>query len=1095
MKKFYLLFLNLLIFYWAGIAQKPLIQLKWLNTAPSYYNGGEFSAQGVTNLSDGSVVVVGYFQHTVDFDPGPDTFNLTTTAYYGIFVAKYTNQGKLAFAYGFSESNTLFFDENYESANAVTTDADDNIYVTGTFRGTVDFDPDSGTTILSTGKILSNNFIACYTKNGKLKFAKDITRSNQDYAVANSIALDKHKNIYVCGMFDGSSNDFDPGPDSTNFSSAGGDDIFFAKYDSLGNYVFAKTIGGSLWDYVYKITLDSKSNILICGGFGSSSVDFDPGPSKRLLRRVSNEDMFFAKYDSAGNYILAKNVGNSKSNIAYGIAVGKDDAFALTGFFYGTSVDFDVVNSGTHVISSNGNQDAFIAKYDANGNCVLAFNIGNGSGYDGGVDIGTDSNNNIICTGEYGGSNVDFDPGSNVYNLKAGVSNNYYIAKYNQNGNFLSAVGLTGGRYVEDFKVSCLHITNTNKILAGGYYDDSFDANAGPDTALLTSPAQTMFVTKYDANENYLGVISGNNYYDYVSASTLVTSSAIDKKGNSYVCGNFDGRYDFDPGPNQYILTSSLDEYGDESANSFFAKYDKDGNLIFAKAISGGDNYTADMAVDNNGNIYLTGKATGTTDFDPGNSVYYLNNDSANTKGYYNYFFAKYDNKGNLLYAKGGGNQNSNFLKVTSIAIDTKNNVCIAGSLNGSIDFNPGSAKHILNGGIGLGNMFIAKYDSTGNYLFAYCIQSANSRGVINDLKFDNKNKIIFTGTFNGKNLDFDAGPGEFLLSSSFSGDVDAGFIATYKNNGAFIFAITIDGQDYSYSHFAYLTIDKNGNIDITGTSTNVADFDPGSNTAFLSQNGEMFFASYNNKLQFRFLKGIEGDGSYTLENSLNTITTDRYNNIYVAGQFQSKDIDCDAGPGKALLYNGYYNVGGNSNLFIAKYDSLGNYIYCNQFKTDSATGSNFSTSILVNDDGTIYYSGFTAGKVNFAIGSKKVYLQPTNNYGNIFIAQYQQTTVLSKVSNALTQSKNRISNQIKVYPNPMAGYLNIQLDDIKQNNATALISLYNINGKCLLTSKFNFTNYKLNTTITIPQNLSVGNYFIKIDIDGKSYYSDLLIK
>ena len=59
--------------------------------------------------------------------------------------------------------------------------------------------------------------------------------------------------------------------------------------------------------------------------------------------------MFFAKYDSNGNYIFAKNVGNYKANVANDIAVGKDDGFVLTGYFYGTQVDFDIDNPGTHL--------------------------------------------------------------------------------------------------------------------------------------------------------------------------------------------------------------------------------------------------------------------------------------------------------------------------------------------------------------------------------------------------------------------------------------------------------------------------------------------------------------------------------------------------------------------------------------------------------------------------------------------------------------------------------------------------------------------------------------------------------------------------
>ncbi|MBV9962278.1 MAG: T9SS type A sorting domain-containing protein [Parafilimonas sp.] len=1070
------------------------IQLNWLNSAPSYLNGGSFSAQGVTNLSDGSVVVVGYFQHTVDFDPGPDTFNLTTTAYYGIFVAKYTNQGKLAFAYGFSESNPLFFDENFESANAVTADADDNIYVTGSFRGTVDFDPDSDKAVLSTGGVSGNNFIACYTKNGKLKFAKDITKGTGEFVESYSIALDKQKNIYVTGVFQGSSVDFDPGPDSTKFSAVE-DDIFFAKYDSAGNYIFAKTLGGDKNDEVGKIAVDSKKNILICGGFASGSVDFDPGIAKHILKRNgSKEEMFFAKYDSMGNYVFAKNVGNYQTNFANSIAVDKNDGFVLTGYFYGTNVDFDINNPGTHLLTSNGTNDIFVARYNSSGSCVFAFNIGNAGGGDNGLDIAFDSNQNIICTGAYGGSNVDFDPSDKVYKIKSAKSNNYYIAEYNYNGNFLSAVGLNGGVYADDFQVICLHVTIANKILVGGFYKDSFDADAGPDSTILTAPAATMFVAKYDNEENFLGVIHGDNYYDYTFPYINVSSSAIDKKGNIYVCGHFEGSFDFDPGKNKHILASTENIYGSESQNSFFAKYDKNGNLIFAKGITGGDNFANDIAVDNKENIYLTGLCDGFTDFDPDSNVYFLNkSDTAQPYKYYNYFIAKYDVNGNLVYAKGDGNGLSIFFKVSSIALDTKSNICIAGVLDKSIDFDPGPNKHILNGGDGLGNMFIAKYDSAGNYAFAYCIKSSNSRGGINDLKFDNKNNIIVTGTFSGTNVDFNPGPNNFLLSS---GNIyDEGFISKYKNDGSFINAIDIDGQDYSYSNFSHLTTDSLNNIYIAGSSTKAADFDPGPDSAHLTQAHETFFASYNNKLQFRFLKGLEGlenYNSYTEQNSLNSIVLDKNNNIYVAGQFTSAYIDCDAGPDTALLRN--KNLYGNV-LFLAKYDTVGNYIYSFEFTGDSAQGNNSSAAIMVDTDGKIDYTGTFKVKINFGLGTKKQYAIPTTNHGDIFIAQYKPALAQSAIATAQNASREINDNTVKIYPNPITDKINIQLNNIEQNNSTAIISLYDVNGKCLKTNEAAIINHNLNSSIILPQNLISGNYFIEIKIGEKRYFSDALVK
>ena len=179
----------------------------------------------------------------------------------------------------------------------------------------------------------------------------------------------------------------------------------------------------------------------------------------------------------------------------------------------------------------------------------------------------------------------------------------------------------------------------------------------------------------------------------------------------------------------------------------------------------------------------------------------------------------------------------------------------------------------------------------------------------------------------------------------------------------------------------------------------------------------------------------------------------------------------------------------------MAKYDSLGNYIYSNRFKTDSAAGYNSFASVFMRDDGTIYYSGTATSKINFATGNKKDYLEPTTNHGDIFIAQYQQTITLSQISNALTQSKNITSYKLNVYPNPISDKVNIQLNNIEQNNSTAIISLCDVSGKQIQTIETTFSNHNLNTTIKLPKNLSTGNYFVVANVQGKKYYSDILMK
>jgi type IX secretion system substrate protein len=112
-----------------------------------------------------------------------------------------------------------------------------------------------------------------------------------------------------------------------------------------------------------------------------------------------------------------------------------------------------------------------------------------------------------------------------------------------------------------------------------------------------------------------------------------------------------------------------------------------------------------------------------------------------------------------------------------------------------------------------------------------------------------------------------------------------------------------------------------------------------------------------------------------------------------------------------------------------------------------------------------------------------------------MFVVQYKPATIQTKIANIASVTKNVLNKNVKVYPNPITDKVNIQLNNIGENNSTAIISLYDVKGKLLQTNKTAFSQHYLNTIVDLPKSLSSGNYFIVVDIQAKTYYSDVLIK
>ncbi|MGC6468655.1 MAG: SBBP repeat-containing protein, partial [Chitinophagales bacterium] len=201
----------------------------------------------------------------------------------------YAQQANFEWAKSFGGT---FDDQGY----SIALDASGNVYTTGWFAGTVDFDPGAGTNNL-TAQGSADVFVQKLDPLGNLIWAKSFggTSADQGY----SIALDASGNVYTTGRFRGTV-DFDPGAGLATLTSAGSDDVFIQKLDPLGNLIWAKSFGGTSADYGYSIAVDASGNVYTTGYF-QGTVDFDPGAGTNNLTAQGNRDVFIQKLDPLGN--------------------------------------------------------------------------------------------------------------------------------------------------------------------------------------------------------------------------------------------------------------------------------------------------------------------------------------------------------------------------------------------------------------------------------------------------------------------------------------------------------------------------------------------------------------------------------------------------------------------------------------------------------------------------------------------------------------------------------------------------------------------------------------------------------------------------
>ncbi|MBA3681322.1 MAG: T9SS type A sorting domain-containing protein [Bacteroidetes bacterium] len=444
-------------------AQGPVFQ--WAKTI-----SGTINDRGKSIAADpaGNVYTMGNFGGTADFDPSASVFTVTSAGSGDIFISKLNSAGNFAWA------KTIGGGGN-DAANDMFVDASGNVYTAGFFSGTWDFDPSAAVFNLTAAG--SDIYIFKLDANGNFVWAKNIGTAGNAASV-ESITLDASGNIYITGSFLGTV-DFDPSVSVFNLTSAGSNEVYVEKLDATGNFVWARSMGGAGMDIAYGITVDASGNVYTIGNYNAVG-DFDPGAAVFNMTPIGGYDIFVSKLNAAGNFVWAKSLGGTATDGSKGIALDASGNVYATGYYAGTP-DFDP-SASVFNLASNGSNDAFICKLDNSGNFVWAKNLGGpNSDVANGISV-EPATGNVYTVGTYIGI-ADFDPGVGTFTL-SGSGEEIFISKLDANGNYVWAVDFGSGGIDNG---NSIFLDASNNVYTTGSFEGNPDFDTSPAILYISS--------------------------------------------------------------------------------------------------------------------------------------------------------------------------------------------------------------------------------------------------------------------------------------------------------------------------------------------------------------------------------------------------------------------------------------------------------------------------------------------------------------------------------------------------------------------------------------------------------------------------------
>jgi hypothetical protein len=363
-----------------------------------------------------------------------------------------------------------------------------------------------------------------------------------------------------------------------------------SAYAQLPQLEWALNIEGNLHEWGTEVQFDSDGNAFMIGII-STTTDVDPGPGEYLLTPPTGSDVYVVKLDPSGNFFWAVTLDGDYIVEDYYLTIDAQGNTFIHGVLEG-SIRYHEQNQ-THTVTSIGQEDFFIIKFDQNGSFQWFKSIG-GTNRVFASDLTFDNQENLIIAGYFRGE-VDFDPDETSYLTNGGSNYSLFLLKLGPDGSFIWVYTMSGNNnaYFLDVRTD-----DQWNIYLMGRFKGNLDINPGEDEHIISSLGafQNLFILKLDANANYL--------WSRKMGSDWTTTSVnfyIDSQSNILFAGQFYRSLYFGNETIEFELVGNQDDY-----SFYIGKIGSDGSLGWLKMIGEYANlHMKQMTGDLLGNLYI----------------------------------------------------------------------------------------------------------------------------------------------------------------------------------------------------------------------------------------------------------------------------------------------------------------------------------------------------------------------------------------------------------------------------------------------------------------------------------------------------------